>query len=462
MSQKQPKGIIKRILGIAIPAITCAAVTLYIGSAATLDVAVRASFNGEVLGFVKSSDDIALAKSNVLECISEATDGGYNPDINIEYELVNTRNPEFLSSENVRDAIWSHYSDKFCEAYMLYIDGHQVAAHKSEAELSNLISNIENALFASGKSKFDGVEITSGISIEKQLCQKSMLRSIDEINELINPLAQSDIQNEAPAEASSALITTKIGALTVAAPEIIEDLSPSIDSIMADTFAPDLTLNYNFVDTETVSEVIPHTTQKIEDYNKFVGDDKLITEGSDGEMSVTYKISYDASGNVTAREVISQTVITPATDTVIKVGARPIPPPGPTGTFMWPCAAPKGISSPYGPRVIYGKSEFHLGIDIPDVKGSPIYASDGGTVIWASYTPSYGNSVRIAHANGYETLYAHLDTMVVKVGDVIRQGQLIATMGTTGVSYGTHLHFEVRINHETQDPEKYLPELPIE
>ena len=109
-------------------------------------------------------------------------------------------------------------------------------------------------------------------------------------------------------------------------------------------------------------------------------------------------------------------------------------------------------------RDLYGKPDFHLGIDIPDELGSPIWAADGGEVIWVGDTPSYGISVRIQHTDGIMTVYAHLDTTSVKVGDKVYRGQTVGTMGRTGVATGNHLHFEVRVNNQTTDPIKYLPE----
>ena len=100
----------------------------------------------------------------------------------------------------------------------------------------------------------------------------------------------------------------------------------------------------------------------------------------------------------------------------------------------------------------------HLGIDIPNDEGTPIYAADGGEVVWAGFTPSYGNHVRIQHDGDLVTLYAHMKELKVSVGDKVFQGQQIGIMGHTGAAYGTHLHFEVRHGTVTTDPMKCLPE----
>ncbi len=127
------------------------------------------------------------------------------------------------------------------------------------------------------------------------------------------------------------------------------------------------------------------------------------------------------------------------------------------GEFIWP--VPRSwsrISSPFGWRTLNGKREHHNGIDIPASKGTNIYASNSGKVITATWHYSYGNYVIIDHGGGKATLYAHASKLNCKVGDKVKQGDVIAFVGTTGHSTGNHLHFEVRINGAKQNPLNYV------
>jgi len=127
------------------------------------------------------------------------------------------------------------------------------------------------------------------------------------------------------------------------------------------------------------------------------------------------------------------------------------------GEFIWP--VPKNItriSSYFGWRILWGRSDYHLGIDIPAAAGTDIYASNGGTVVTATWHYSYGYYVLIDHGGGFATLYAHNSRLLVKAGDVVEQGDVIAKMGTTGSSSGNHLHFEVRKNGKVQNPLNYV------
>jgi len=115
-------------------------------------------------------------------------------------------------------------------------------------------------------------------------------------------------------------------------------------------------------------------------------------------------------------------------------------------------------SSSYGYRVdpFTGKMAFHEGLDFTAEVGTPIYAAAGGIVAAAEVTPDYGKIIKIDHGSGYETRYAHTSVMLVKVGDRVEKGQLIARVGNTGRSTGAHLHFEVRLNGTPLDPRKYV------
>ena len=127
------------------------------------------------------------------------------------------------------------------------------------------------------------------------------------------------------------------------------------------------------------------------------------------------------------------------------------------GKFIWPVdLSIKRISSDYGWRTYYYKgrkvTDFHRGIDIPSGVGTDIYAVQDGEVILAQWHSSYGYYMIVDHGGGISTLYAHCTKLLKKVGDKVSQGDHIAEMGSTGQSTGPHLHFEVRVDGQHQDP----------
>ena len=131
--------------------------------------------------------------------------------------------------------------------------------------------------------------------------------------------------------------------------------------------------------------------------------------------------------------------------------------------FIWPEPHAQ-ISQPFGPTSLKleppygGYPHFHTGIDLVEPFGSPVYAADDGVVaLVGSSTSGYGRYVVIAHSGGLDTLYGHLSTALVKVGQRVNQGQAIGLEGSTGNSTGPHVHFELRINNQPVDPTPYLP-----
>ena len=134
-----------------------------------------------------------------------------------------------------------------------------------------------------------------------------------------------------------------------------------------------------------------------------------------------------------------------------------------SGSFLWPVASYVYVSSRFGLRVhpITGKTKSHTGIDIASNQGTAVYASDGGTVTLAGWNGGYGNCIMIDHGNGYVTLYGHLSSISVSVGQTVSQGATIGAVGSTGNSTGPHLHFEVLKNGTRIDPEQFFSGLTI-
>ena len=126
-----------------------------------------------------------------------------------------------------------------------------------------------------------------------------------------------------------------------------------------------------------------------------------------------------------------------------------------TGSFGWPVPSCTYITSKFGPRyhpVTGAYQSTHTGLDIGASHGATIVASDGGTVTTAGVKGGYGNCVMIDHGNGYYTLYGHISSIAVSVGQSVSKGDTIGYVGSTGVSTGPHCHFEIRVNGVCTDP----------
>lgn len=198
-------------------------------------------------------------------------------------------------------------------------------------------------------------------------------------------------------------------------------------------------------------EIAPIQFKKLteKDAKIFKGEEKVKQKGTDGKKSVTHLIRKK-NGKVIGKSVAEEQVLEEPVHEVTIVGTKVIPSRG-TGNFKWP-ADGGYVSSQMGKR--WGR--VHQGIDIARPSTRSIFASDNGVVTDVGYHGTYGNRIIITHNNGYKTLYAHLSSTDVKVGQTVPQGSKIGVMGSTGRSTGVHLHFEVFKNGSNINPMSVL------
>lgn len=202
---------------------------------------------------------------------------------------------------------------------------------------------------------------------------------------------------------------------------------------------------------------IPYTEEYVYDSKMPEGMRRLITAGKTGEKLIYYKAVYRGD-KLISREVAGEEITKQATNKVVRIGTKALSEEEkaliPTGTYIYPY---NGIqTSDYGWRVLGGQNNFHQGLDISGPRGGSVVASDGGEVIEVGYTNGYGKYCKIRHNEDTVTRYAHCDDIYVEEGDLVGQGDIIATLGDTGYATGVHVHFEIIINGETVDPLPYM------
>ena len=221
---------------------------------------------------------------------------------------------------------------------------------------------------------------------------------------------------------------------------IIEGLRDTRDQLAADREV----LEQQNADMDAAVVTLEH---KIADSMKLLAEYTATEEGMQAE--------YDA---IKAEADALDDLIAAAEQKAIELGLTDIV--GTTGGYEWPCASIRWITSMFGGRKSPGGigSTNHKGVDIGTPMRTPILAAKSGTVTWASWNGGYGECVIIYHGKGNSTLYGHLDNGAynVKVGDTVRQGDVIAWSGTTGNSTGPHLHFGIKENDTWVDPLNYL------
>lgn len=181
----------------------------------------------------------------------------------------------------------------------------------------------------------------------------------------------------------------------------------------------------------------------------YKGEKVIKQEGVNGKKETTYALTSE-NGTQTSKVALEEKILQQPVDEIEVVGTKVISSRG-TGEFAWP-AVGGYISSGMGER--WGA--FHRGIDIARPSNYNILAADNGVVVAAGTSGTYGNRIVINHNNGFTTLYGHLSSINVEVGQVVEKGSVIGIMGSTGNSTGTHLHFEVEKNGSLENPLSYV------
>lgn len=204
----------------------------------------------------------------------------------------------------------------------------------------------------------------------------------------------------------------------------------------------------------SISQTIPFETDIIEDDSLFDDEYELVREGVAGELEIFARVTY-IDGREVGQIILDTKIIADAVTELMVEGTLERPLTASWGEYIWPTTGP--VSSFFGPRRVSIGSSNHQGIDITAPHGTPVYAADGGEVIFAGVRGGFGNLIKIEHDNGHITYYAHLSSMYADVGERVYRGQHIGGVGMTGTASGNHLHFEIRIDGVPVDPIPWLP-----
>lgn len=205
-------------------------------------------------------------------------------------------------------------------------------------------------------------------------------------------------------------------------------------------------------DYKTVEENITYSVECLDDDSMVVGQTITQTEGENGKALAEYKMTC-INGIISNTETVNYLVLQEPIEAVVLKGTREKVS---SGNYIWPCSG--SITSDFGYRNVSIGSSNHKGIDIADSHGTAIYAADGGIVTRAESYYGYGNMIIIEHDNGDLTYYAHLNSFDIEVGDLVKQGDYLGSMGCTGTASGTHLHFEYHpAGGSAVDPMTILP-----
>ena len=429
-----------------------------LGTALTLTTLYSTSYavivDGQEVGIVADQSVVDNAIQTVETRGSQLLGYRYQVDSEIDYSFTLTLKSGLSREQDISNYFYgqlNELSDQL-RAYQITLDGRAVGVVKDQAALNTMLDSIKAEFITDATTSAEFVE---DISITPVYAADNLM-SVDQVEEALKAN------------------TTGETTYTVVKGDTYNGIAYRNDMSLSDLMElnPQASLNRLMVgDVLNVKEVIPalsvqtteHVTyteaipcpvEEVQDDSMYKGDSKILTQGEEGEARVEADITY-INGRERERDVTGTTTLREPTTTVKAVGTKEKPKTASKGYFNWPTSS-RRINSYFGGRNLWGRYDYHSGLDIHATYGEGIKAADGGTVTRAGWHNSYGYLVVIKHDNGIETYYAHNSSLVVSVGEKVYQGQVIARAGSTGNSSGVHCHFEVRVRGSAVNPLNYL------
>ena len=357
-------------------------------------VGVKVNYSGKDMGIVEDQSVFENAINIAAGNISSSN--AKNAIKKPKYSLTLTIAGRFQNSKGLAEKIITNTND-IQYASALLIDGEIVAVTKSD-ELADLLEARRTAFYIDG-AKNNG-QFLSKVDIEHGYYLKSEINSTSDIEKIVDGL---DVKTESVVNTKSA---------------------------------------------------IPYKTVKKTSAQHNAGYSKVEVVGCMG-TSVKSEAVESLNGAEISRKVLSDEVVTKPVNKVVVIGTAI------EKTALSSRNVSSGLICPLnkGSYVIssyFGDGRNHKAMDFSAPRGTPIYAAGGGTVTYAGYDSDFGYNVVIKHSNGISTRYAHANSLNVSYGQVVSQGDMIATVGTTGWSTGNHLHFEVIVNGVRVNPAPYI------
>lgn len=413
------------------------------------------SYQGRTLGLVKNTEIVDTACREIQETVSRVTgqqDLLQREDFVVTRGLTNVQDYSYLDVDSLEDVVYKDLN-VVTYGYTLQVDGEVIGSTIYEGALEDLLAQIKSSHITANTISCDFVE---KVEIIPGMVPTTQIVNLGTILEIINSTKEGEVTHIVQSGEVWSAIARDNGMTNAQ----LLNLNPGYDidhlkigdELTISNAVPYLTIVQ--VERESYEDSIPYEVEYQDDPNMYQGDYKVLSPGVAGTADVVADVTY-VNGEESERIIISSVTLTEPVTEIQARGTKPRPTWLPTGSFRWPCSGK--VTSSFGSRYIFGSYSYHNGLDIACPKGTAIYASDGGTVIFSGYSGTYGYLVKIDHGNGYVTYYAHNSSLLVSKGDKVYKGQQIAKAGNSGRATGYHCHFGITYNGSFINPRKKLP-----
>lgn len=460
----------KKVLYVIVAIMICASgvFTLAFNSAIQMTSIFQTGYyrifkNGKLIGNIQHFDEI---KTEVVAQYGSKASGDIYFGDDIEIEYTSYEQPVTLS--NSKDLI--KLLDLQVEGLRVQTDHgkeFQVASYREwQNALGSIIGFIQSGETKSEQSNSiaGDVRVTENF---RYTFEKMSLEEIASEQEVIDELIFSDIfdiATDVVQQEDTIASVAERNEISVEQLQYVNNLDTGdllIPGTKLNVSHIDFAISFSYPVIETVLEDVAFEIEYIDDDNKYTDEEEIIQAGINGKANAQY-LSYVINGEMVPGERLYYEVLEQPVKQIINRGTKvrsslssgSDAPYSNIAGFIWPtigiCISAEYMDPNYGGP--------HYALDIAGTSGESIWAVAAGTVESAGFEGSFGNQVMINHHNGLKTRYAHLSSIGVNVGQEVSQGLYIGGMGNTGLSFGTHLHFEVHADGSRVNPRPYLPE----
>ena len=407
-------------------------------------------YNGNVVDTVASASQARKAAAKLESVTTETLGKSYEIAKDaIHYSTAFVRRSDVTDTTTFEQDLAEELG-QVTYGYSLYIDDELVGSTQYAGALDELLEQIKQMYVSADTLTVDFVE---NVRIAEGYVPTESVMNLGTIAELLNSTKAGEVTYTVVKGDTWGQIANNNG-MTAAE---LEALNPGYDinrihigdALTLSNAVPYLTVKVT--ERQNYIEDINYDVNYVNDSSMYQGDERVISRGTYGSADIVADVTY-VNGEEQERTVISSVTLTdPVAETRAR-GTKVRPTWYPTGSFRWPCSG--RITSYFGYRNtgIRGATSNHKGIDIACARGTPIYAADGGRVIFSGYKGAMGYVVIIDHNNGYGTYYEHNGSLLVSAGQTVYKGQQIAKAGRSGVASGVHCHFGIQRNGTYVNP----------
>ena len=411
-------------------------------------------YNGSVVDTVASAAQARKAASKLESITTETLGKSYEIAKDaIHYSMAFVRRSDVTDSTTFEQDLADELG-QVTYGYSLYVDDELIGSTQYAGALDELLKQIKQVYASADTLSVDFVE---NVRIAEGYVPTDSVMNLGEIAEILNSTKSGEVTYTVVKGDTWGQIANNNG-MTAAE---LEALNPGYDinrihigdALTLSNAVPYLTVKVT--ERQNYVEDVNYDVNYVSDSSMYQGDERVISKGSFGKADIVADVTY-VNGEEQERTVISSVTLSdPVAETRAR-GTKVRPTWYPTGSFRWPTSG--RISSYFGGRKSPGGigSTNHKGIDIACARGTPIYAADGGRVIFSGYKGAMGYVVIIDHNNGYVTYYEHNGSLLVSAGQTVYKGQQIAKAGRSGVASGVHCHFGIQRNGSYVNPLNYL------